>query len=54
MTSSKPSPLTSPAEDSDRPASSPAVTPEILKPFDPFRVEGSKLAAKAEVLPKIT
>ena len=41
MMSSKPSPLTSPAEATEPPLSSPAATPLILKPSTPARLESS-------------
>ncbi len=49
-----PSPLTSPADRTVRPVSSPAVTSVILKPLAPFKVERSVLTAKPEALPNTT
>ncbi len=41
MRSSKPSPFTSPAEDTETPLKSPAASPEIWKPVLPLRVDSS-------------
>ena len=54
MTSSKPSPLTSPAEATERPLLSSAATPLSLKPVVPSRLDRSMFAAKPPALPNTT
>ena len=47
--SAKPSPFTSPAEETEKPEKSPAASPEIWKPLVPLSAERSRLAAKPRV-----
>jgi hypothetical protein len=46
MRSAKPSPLTSPADATDRPLSSSAATPLNLKPLPPSRLDKSMFAGE--------
>jgi hypothetical protein len=54
ITSSKPSPLTSPAALTARPKRSSSAVPLSLKPLLPFRDERFKVGANPVALPKIT
>ncbi len=52
--SSKPSPLTSPADATETPLTSKAAPPVNLKPSVPFRLDRSVFAEKPEALPNTT
>src|SRR5215217_3440879 len=49
MRSSKPSPFTSPAEDTEKPLESNAASPEIWKPLEPSSVERSNSAPNVAI-----
>ena len=46
MRSAMPSPLTSPADDTEKPACSPFDAPAMRKPVEPFSANRSRLEAK--------
>ena len=54
MRSSIPSPLTSPAAETEKPALSPAAPPVIRKPLAPVRPERLRVAANPPALPNTT